>query len=38
MIWEISETGDKKFIGGYSDLVRHFMKEDHPKGKSLLNG
>jgi glutaredoxin len=38
MIWEISETGDKKFIGGYSDLVQYFMKEQALKGKNLLNG
>lgn len=38
MIWEISETGDKKFIGGYSDLVQYFMKEQSSKGKNLLNG
>lgn len=38
MIWEISETGAKKFIGGYSDLVQHFMQEQSLKGKSLLNG
>ena len=38
MIWEISETGDKKFIGGYSDLVQHFVKEQARGGKNLLNG
>ncbi len=38
MIWEISEVGSKKFIGGYSDLVQHFMKQQAPKGKNLLNG
>tara|TARA_Y100001938_G_C7833313_1_gene302482 strand:+ start:270 stop:569 length:300 start_codon:yes stop_codon:yes gene_type:complete len=38
MIWEITEIGKKKFIGGYSDLVQYFMKEQSLKGKNLLNG
>ena len=38
MIWEITEVGQKKFIGGYSDLVQYFMKEQSLKDKNLLNG
>ena len=34
MIWEIDKTGTRKFIGGYSELVQHFMKQD----KKLLYG
>tara|TARA_B100000424_G_scaffold268419_1_gene263168 strand:+ start:2526 stop:2819 length:294 start_codon:yes stop_codon:yes gene_type:complete len=38
MIWEISDTGRRKFIGGYSDLVQYFMKEQSLGGKEILNG
>jgi len=34
MIWEIDHRGQRKFIGGYGELVQHFMEED----KKLLYG
>ncbi len=38
MIWEITDVGQKRFIGGYSDLVQYFMKEQSLRDKNLLNG
>ncbi len=34
MIWEIDHRGQRTFIGGYGELVQHFMKQD----KKLLYG
>jgi len=34
MIWEIDEVGNKRFLGGYSELVSYFLKED----KQLFHG
>ena len=31
MIIEISETGEEKFIGGYTDLIKYFAKKDVEK-------
>tara|TARA_Y100001938_G_C8091738_1_gene435443 strand:+ start:514 stop:798 length:285 start_codon:yes stop_codon:yes gene_type:complete len=28
MIVKISETGEEKFIGGYTDLIKYFTKKD----------
>lgn len=34
MIWEIDQTGRKTFIGGYTELVQHFLNGD----KKLFHG
>jgi len=34
IIWEIDNVGSRKFIGGYAELVQHFMKQD----KKILYG
>jgi hypothetical protein len=38
MIVEISETGEEKFIGGYTDLIKHFTKKDIEREICSLDG
>jgi glutaredoxin len=38
MIVEISETGESRFIGGFTDLIAHFTKKDANREVCSLDG